>query len=168
MKRVFTTILVFVFGCAPLWGQAPDEKEKPKPEEKKRQGDQGEKQATQSNRGKPEEKRPSDAKSSGRKPGVIQNAGFNAPAPAPATESTPKERIPEGQFRANLGQEHRFRAEKTEGRRFQVAGFWFETTEPWPADWQFSAVCFVEEYGEDYYLVNAEHPEKRIQVNWAP
>jgi hypothetical protein len=123
MKRVFTTILVFVFGGAPLWGQAPDEKEKAKPEEKKRQADQPEKQATQSNRAKPEEKRPSDANGPGRKPRVIQNAGFNAPAPAPATEGTPKDRIPEGQFRANLGQQHRFPSGKNGRKKISSRGF---------------------------------------------
>src|SRR5215471_17052365 len=123
MKCVFTTLFMFIFCCAALWGQAPDEKEKPKSEEKKRPEEQPEKQARPANPAKPEAKRQSDANGPGRKPRVIEDAGFDPPASAPATQSTPKNRIPEGQFRTNLGQEHRFRVEKTEGKRFQVAGF---------------------------------------------
>jgi hypothetical protein len=36
--------------------------------------------------------------------------------------------------------------------------------EVWPARWSFDDDCYIEEDGDDYYLVDTVHPEIRVLV----
>ena len=36
--------------------------------------------------------------------------------------------------------------------------------DPWPPEWSNDDDCYIEEEGEDYYLVNDRHPGTRILV----
>jgi hypothetical protein len=73
-------------------------------------------------------------------------------------------RIPEEHFRANFGREHHFRVERRDERHFQYRGYVFEYVEVWPSDWSYDDECYIEEDGDDYYLMNVRHPGVRILV----
>jgi len=73
-------------------------------------------------------------------------------------------RIPQEHFRANFGREHHFRVERQNQRRFQYSGYVFEYVDAWPAEWSYDDECYIEEDGDDYYLVNLRHPGIRILV----
>ena len=73
-------------------------------------------------------------------------------------------RIPPEHFRANFGREHHFRVQRSGDRRFQYGGYSFELVEVWPAEWSYDDECYIEEEGDDYYLVDVVHPEIRVLV----
>jgi hypothetical protein len=140
--------------------QEPDEKSKPKPEKPKqeqapppKQQDERERQKQQKEQTKRENNRPPQEQNAPRdnhKQAGAQNKG---------------QRIPPEKFRASFGREHHFRvARRGEDRRFQYGGYWFEVVEVWPARWSFDDDCYIEEDGDDYYLVDIVHPEIRVLV----
>jgi hypothetical protein len=150
--------------------QQPDEQPKPKPEKPpkqepspspkqqppKQQPDdkQREKQQKQKEQAKPEKNRQQEQTQTTR-PGDTRQ---QAPAKG--------QRIPPEKFRASFGREHHFRVARSGGdnRRFQYSGYWFEVVEVWPAGWSFEDDCYIEENGDDYYLVDVVHPEIRVLV----
>jgi cytoskeletal protein RodZ len=73
-------------------------------------------------------------------------------------------RIPPEHFRTNFGREHHFRVQRSGDRRFQYAGYSFELVEVWPAGWSYDDECYIEEDGDDYYLVDVVHPQIRVLV----
>lgn len=74
------------------------------------------------------------------------------------------QKIPAEKFRADFGPQHHFRVTRHDERRFQYGGYWFEVVEVWPASWDFDDDCYIEEDGDDYYLVDVVHPELRVVV----
>jgi len=73
-------------------------------------------------------------------------------------------RIPPERFQANFGREHHFRVQRRGDRRFQYGGYQFEVVEVWPVGWSYDDDCYLEEDGDDYYLVDVVHPEVRVLV----
>ena len=73
-------------------------------------------------------------------------------------------RIPPEHFRANFGREHHFRVQRGGDRRFRYGGYSFELVEVWPAGRSYEDECYIEEDGDDYYLVDVVHPEIRVLV----
>lgn len=137
--------------------QQPEEKPRPKPEKPpkqepaappKQQADEKQRdkqQKEQAKRGQTETTRPGDRRQ--------QSAGKG-------------QRIPPEKFRASFGREHHFRVARSGGddRRFRYGGYWFEVVEVWPAGWSFDDDCYIEEVGDDYFLVDIVHPEVRVLV----
>jgi DNA mismatch repair ATPase MutL len=75
------------------------------------------------------------------------------------------QRIPPQKFQSSFGSQHQFRVRHLEeGRRFQYSGYWFEMVEVWPAGWSYDDECYIDEDGNDYYLVDAFHPDTRVMV----
>lgn len=77
-------------------------------------------------------------------------------------------RIPDDRFRANFGQEHRFRVSETDyrrDRRFQYGGYWFGFVQPWPANWLYTQDVFVVEIDGVYYLCNASYPGVNVTLS---
>jgi hypothetical protein len=77
-------------------------------------------------------------------------------------------RIPDDRFRANFGQEHRFRisqADYSRDRRFQYGGYSFGFVDPWPTNWLYSEDVFVVEIDGVYYLCNASYPGVNITLS---
>jgi len=76
-------------------------------------------------------------------------------------------RIPDDRFRANFGQEHRFRVNQGEyrNRRFQYGGYWFGFVDPWPSNWLYTQDVFVVEIDGVYYLCNANYPGVNIALS---
>ena len=73
--------------------------------------------------------------------------------------------IPPERFQAHFGREHHFRVGHIDnGRRFVREGVTFELVEVWPAAWSYDDDFFIEDDGDDYYLVDVIHPEIRVLV----
>lgn len=78
-------------------------------------------------------------------------------------------RIPEHDFRAHFGREHRFapgRMQVYEGRpQFHYSGYVFEIFEPWPADWVYDEDDYYIDYVDDeYWLYSFRHPGMRLEL----
>jgi hypothetical protein len=73
-------------------------------------------------------------------------------------------RIPDERFRATFGSEHHFHATRRDDRRFEYGGYAFEYVDAWPADWSDDDDVYIVLVGDDYYLVNARHPEVRLRL----
>ncbi len=78
-------------------------------------------------------------------------------------------RIPDDRFRANFGQEHRFRVNQADynNRRFQYGGYWFGFEGSWPSNWLYTQEVFVVEIDGVYYLCNANYPGVNIALSIA-
>jgi hypothetical protein len=145
--------------------QQPDDKPKSKPEKPPKQEpqqppqqpDEKQREKQQKEQGKqPKEPSKTDRKSRQQ----AERPDDTRPAPAKG------QHIPPEKFRSSFGREHPFRVARSGGddRRFRYSGYWFEVVEVWPAGWSFDDDCYVEEDGEDYYLVDVVHPELRVLV----
>jgi hypothetical protein len=73
-------------------------------------------------------------------------------------------RIPEERFRASFGEEHHFRVARRSDRRFEYSGYSFEYVDAWPSDWSYDDDVYIVLIGDDYYLVDANHPGVRIRL----
>ena len=133
----------------------PDEKAKPKQDEKQQQKADKERQK-QDDRQQQDTNRPAQQRQ-------------NAPQAAAGNREQPQgghgrgQRIPEEKYRASFGREHRFHVHHGE-QRFQNGGFWFEVVQPWPAAWVADDDCYVEEDGDEYFLVDLLHPDLRVEI----
>ena len=78
-------------------------------------------------------------------------------------------RIPDDRYRANFGQEHRFRVNQADynNRRFQYGGYWFGFEGSWPSNWLYTQEVFVVEIDGVYYLCNANYPGVNIVLSVA-
>ena len=191
MKIILSGMLALAIAGSPLLTQEPDPKEKLKQEEPKKQPPPKPKQEPEENskakpekpkqeqappakQPKPDEKQKQDdkerqkqqkeqAKRENNRPPQEQNAPRDNRKQASAQGKG--QRIPPEKFRASFGREHHFRVARSGvDRRFQYSGYWFEVVEVWPAGWSFDDDCYIEEDGDDYYLVDIVHPEIRVLV----
>jgi len=136
---------------------APPPKQQ-KPEEKQQPQDEKERQKQQKEETKKEKNKPPQEQST-------QQNNRKQPGAQSGTQAK-GQRIPPEKFHATFGREHHFRVARSGGdnRRFQYSGYWFEVVEVWPAGWSFDDDCYIEEDGDDYYLVDVVHPELRVLV----
>jgi hypothetical protein len=76
-------------------------------------------------------------------------------------------RIPDDRYRANFGQQHRFRVNQGDYRnhRFQYGGYWFGFVDPWPSNWLYTQEVFVVEINGVYYLCNPIDPGVNIAIS---
>jgi outer membrane biosynthesis protein TonB len=76
-------------------------------------------------------------------------------------------RIPEDRFRANFGNEHRFRVSQADytSRRFQYGGYSFGFVDAWPSNWLYTQEVFVVEIDGVYYLCNASYPGVNLALS---
>lgn len=84
------------------------------------------------------------------------------------SEANPR-RIPDQDFRAHFGREHRFapgRMQVYDGRpRFFYSGYTFELLQPWPSDWAFDEDdCYIDYIDGSYWLFNDLYPGEQIPV----
>lgn len=191
MKIILSSMLALAIAGSPVRTQEPDEKEKPKQQEPKKQPEPKAKPAQEPDdkakpkpKPKPEEAPPPKPQPDERqqKPQKEQEKQQKEQAKKekgrpPQEQTAPQnnhkqrasgkgQRIPQEKFRASFGREHHFRVARGGGdnRRFQYSGYWFEVVEVWPAGWSFDDDCYIEEDGDDYYLVDVVHPEIRVVV----
>ena len=192
MKIILSSMLALAIAGSPLPTQEPDEKEKPKPQEQKKQPEPKARPAQEPDdkpkpkpkpkqepapppkQQKPEEKQQQpDEKERQKQQKEQAKKEKNRPGQQPtAPEDNRKQasgkgqRIPQERFRDNFGREHHFRVARSGGdnRRFRYSGDWFEVVEVWPAGWSFDDDCYIEQDGDDYYLVDVVRPEIRVLV----
>ena len=142
-------------------------KQKPAPPPKEKQ-DQKQEQQTQKERQiqqeKQQEKQQKEQAKENPKTQQQQRPTAESSRQTPQRAQGKGQKIPEEKFRVNFGREHRFRLARRDDRRFQYGGYWFEVAEVWPAGWSFDDECYIEEDGDDYYLVDILHPEIRVFV----
>ncbi len=76
-------------------------------------------------------------------------------------------RIPDDRYKANFGQDHRFRVSQGDysNHRFQYGGYWFGFVGGWPSNWLYSQDVFVIEIDGVYYLCNAMYPGVNIELS---
>jgi len=89
------------------------------------------------------------------------------PSRAPHTGN--QRRIPEHDFHAHFGREHRFapgRMQVNGGRpQFNYSGYVFEIVEVWPTDWAYDADdYYIDYFGDEYWLCSFSHPEMRLEL----
>lgn len=184
MKFLLSSILALAIAGVPVRVQEPDDKSKPQEEPKKKppeprakpqqpqpeekpkpKPDKPPKQEPQ----QPEEKQREKQQKEQDKQQKEQSKTDRKNRPQEQTETARPgkgQRIPPEKFRSSFGREHHFRVARSGGddRRFRYGGYWFEVVEVWPAGWAFDDDCYIEEDGDDYYLVDIIHPEMRVLV----
>jgi hypothetical protein len=135
-----------------------------KPEERNAQRDKNarpeEKNAQQDNNVKPEERNAQELHTQQAKPEMqAQRAGGNG-----------KGRIPDDRFKANFGQEHRFRVTQGDysNRRFEYGGYSFGFVDAWPSNWLYTQDVYVVDIDGVYYLCNASYPGINIALSITP
>jgi hypothetical protein len=73
-------------------------------------------------------------------------------------------RIPEEKFHASFGSSHHFHVERSNDRRFQYGGYYFNYSEPWPSDWAYTDDVYIDYIDGEYYLIDPRHPGIRLLV----
>jgi len=82
-----------------------------------------------------------------------------------ATERGSGRRVPDEQFRASFGREHHFHVRRSDDRRFNYGGYYFQYSEPWPSDWDYdNDDVYIDYIDGEYYLINPRHPGVRLLV----
>jgi hypothetical protein len=82
-----------------------------------------------------------------------------------ASERGGGRRVPDEQFRASFGREHHFRVHRSDDRRFNYGGYYFQYTEPWPSDWDYNNDdVYIDYIDGEYYLINPRHSGVRLLV----
>jgi hypothetical protein len=143
-----------------------EQKAKPAQEEKKAQPEKSAKQevkpaAKQENHSKPEE---NNAKQEQKN---VKPAEKNAQPQHVAAKQGG--RIPDDRFKANFGQQHRFRVSQADYRnhRFQYGGYAFGFVDPWPSNWLYTQDVYVVEINGIYYLCNASYPGVNLTLSFS-
>ena len=167
---IFAVMLAFM-GAPMVRAQQPEEKPKQQEEKKPPPAAKEKEKPAPDERAKPEKSK--------QEPDKAKPQKEKEKAPAQQRQSTATERnqgataqrgshknarsIPPERFQASFGREHHFRVQRRDDRHFEQGGFVFEVVEVFPA-WAFDDDCFIEEDGDDYYLVDVVHPELRVLV----
>jgi hypothetical protein len=82
-----------------------------------------------------------------------------------ATERGSGRRVPDEQFRASFGREHHFHVRRSDDRRFNYGGYYFQYSEPWPSDWDYNNDdVYIDYIDGNYYLINPRHSGVRLLV----
>ena len=188
MKRIgmiSTAVLSLALGvAAPAFAQQEqrdqqeEQKAKPAQEEKKAQPEKSTKQeqkpaARQEKAAKPEEKnaqqQDKNTRNAEKQPAQQQHAQQAQPEKQEQRASgNAGGRIPDDRFKANFGEQHRFRvtqADYSRDRRFQYGGYWFGFVDAWPSNWLYTQDVFVIEINGVYYLCNPMYPGVNIALN---
>ena len=162
--------------AAPMYAQEQhgQDEQKAKPEEKKAQPEKSAKQeqkpvAQQEKNAKQEEKsaQQQDKNTKQEEKSAQQQQG--RPEPQAQRASGSRSRIPDDRFKANFGEQHRFRVSHADydNHRFQYGGYWFGFVDPWPSNWLYTQDVFVVEIDGVYYLCNAMYPGINITLSFA-
>ena len=183
---ISTAVLSLALGvAAPVYAQQEqrdkqeEEKAKPAQEEKKAQTEKSVKQeekpaARQEKTAKPEEQKAQqqDKNTKNEEKGAQQQQQHTQQAQSGKQEQRAggngSGRIPDDRFKANFGQQHRFRvsqADYSRDRRFQYGGYWFGFVDPWPSNWLYTQDVFVVEINGVYYLCNSMYPGVNILLS---
>lgn len=185
MKRIgiiSTAVLSLALGvAAPVYAQQEqrdkqeEEKAKPAQGEKKAQPEKSAKQeekpaARQEKSAKPEEQKAQQQDKNTRNEGkhAQQQHAQQAQSGKQERANNGNGRIPDDRFKANFGEQHRFRVSQgdySRDRRFQYGGYWFGFVDSWPSNWLYTQDVFVVEINGVYYLCNPMYPGVNILLS---
>lgn len=168
--------VLFIAGAPMLSAQEPqqegekpkqqDEKKKqPPPPESKSQPKAAEKPKTEQQPDK--EKQETDKQKQQKEQEKASKRDQKQSVSQPNQSAAPRKnvrRIPPERFQASFGSQHHFHVRQRSDRRFQYGGYWFEYVEVWPAVWSYDDDFYIEEDGDDYYLIDVVHPEVRLLI----
>jgi hypothetical protein len=150
--------------------QQEEQKAKPAQDEKKAQPEKPakaeEKNAQQEEKStKPEEKNAQQQDKNNKQ--EEKHAQQQHSQPAQRASNNGGGRIPADRYKANFGQEHRFRVNQADysNRRFQYGGYWFGFEGVWPSNWLYTQDVYVVEIDGVYYLCNANYPGLNIMLS---
>ena len=188
---ISTAVLSFTLGvAAPAYAQQEqhdqqeEQKAKPSQDEKKAQPEkpakqeekntqqqdrnknQEEKSAQQQNKNNQQEQKNAQQRDRNNEQ-EEKNAQQQHSQPAQRAGGNGGNRIPDDRYRANFGQEHRFRVSQSDysNRRFQYGGYSFGFVDAWPSNWLYTQDVFVVEIDGVYYLCNASYPGVNIELS---
>ena len=170
---ISTAVLSLAIGVAvPAFAQDHEQEEqkaKPAQDEKKAQPEKSAKQeekpvAQQEKNAKPEERNAQQEKNI--KPEEKNTQQAKPGEPVQRSGNSRGGRIPEDRYRANFGQEHRFRVSQSDynNRRFQYGGYWFGFEGAWPSNWLYTQDVYVVEINGVYYLCNPMYPGVNVAL----
>jgi len=165
MKRIgmiSTAVLSLALGvAAPAFAQ--QEQHDQQDEQKARSG-QEEKKAQPERNAQQQEKN----NKSAEKPAEQQQHAQQAQPAKQEQHAGGNGRIPDDRFKANFGEQHRFRvsqADYSRDHRFQYGGYWFGIVNPWPSNWLYTQDVYVIEINGVYYLCNPMYPGVNILLS---
>jgi len=169
---ISTAVLSMILGIAALayaqqeqHDQQEEQKAKPAQNEKQAQpAKQQEKSAQQDKKTIQEEKNAQQQDKSSKQ----EEKNAQQAKPAQPAQHAGGGRIPDDRYKANFGQEHRFRvsqADYSRDRRFQYGGYWFGFVGSWPSNWLYTQEVFVAEINGVYYLCNPMYPGVNIALS---
>jgi flagellar motor protein MotB len=154
--------------AAPIYAQEQhgQEEQKGKPEEKKAQPEKSARQE-QKPAAQQEKNNRQEEKSAQQQQQHTQQA--RPEQQAQRASGNRGGRIPDDRFKANFGEQHRFRVSHADydNHRFQYGGYWFGFVDPWPSDWLYTQDVFVVEINGVYYLCNPMYPGINITLSFA-
>ena len=172
-----TAILALLFAVSlPAWAQEHEQEQKDKPaqqEEKKAQPEKSVKQqqkpaVEQEKSAKPEEKKaPQQENRVQPEQKNVQQHAVQA-QPGKQEQQARGGRIPDDRFKANFGQQHRFRVSQgdySRDRRFQYGGYSFGFVSAWPNNWLYTQDVYVIEINGVYYLCNPMYPGVNVELS---
>ena len=164
---VFAAVLL-IAGATALSAQEPQQEgEKSKKEEEKKKqppkpkAEEKSKSEAQPDKGKQETDKQKQQQEKATKRDQKQSVSQSGKSAAPRKNVR---RIPTERFQASFGSQHHFHVKRSSDRRFQYGGYWFEFAEVWPAGWSYDDDCYIDEDGDDYYLIDVVHPEVRLLI----
>ena len=172
-----TTILSLLLAvAASAWAQQQHEQEQQaRPAQHEQKEAQPEKSAKQARKPSAQQKtnaRPQ-AKTAAQQPKNARPEERNAQQhtmqaqPQKQAKHTGGGRIPDDRFKANFGQQHRFRVSQGDYRnhRFQYGGYSFAFVDAWPSNWLYTQDVYVIEINGVYYLCNPMYPGVNLTLS---
>ena len=175
-----TAVLSLSLGALPGYAQQEEHGQQEQKDQKEKPTEQKEKQAQPQRSAKPEEKtaqqenkntaKPEEKNAQPQQHAQVQEQHTQEQVQHTQTTQHASNngggRIPDDRYRANFGQQHRFRVTESDyrGHRFQYGGYWFGFVGVWPSNWLYSQDVYVIDIDGVYYLCNPMYPGVNIAL----
>jgi hypothetical protein len=179
---ISTAVLSLTLGSVvPVYAQQEQREQKEEPQAKPEEQKARPAQTPKTEEKKAQPARPADKPSAQRKSNAKPQPKSAKPAAKDARQQEPQHakpvqeakrggggRIPDDRFKANFGQEHRFRVNQADYRnhRFQYGGYSFGFVDPWPSNWLYTQDVYVVEIDGVYYLCNPMYPGVNLALSF--
>jgi hypothetical protein len=152
--------------AAPAYAQEQHDQQE---EQKSKPAQQEEKKTEPNEPAKQEEKHvPQQGKNARPAENNAQEQNAHQAKPMRQEQQAAGGRIPDDRFKANFGNDHRFRVSQADyrGHRFQYGGYSFGFVDPWPSNWLYTQDVYVIEINGVYYLCNPMYPGVNLALSF--
>jgi len=173
-----TSLLVL---CLITWGyaqqQEPQQQQEPKQEEPKHSRDAvppEKPRETKPSQDQPQEEKPPKQapKPSQGQPKAGHEQNGQHPQKGEVSKNGKSAHIPEGQFKADFGNQHTFTVKRIitqttvvpNQTQFVFAGYTFVFLDPWPTAWLLTDDCYIDYVDDEYFLFDVFHPGIRVAL----